>query len=95
MLSDDEKKQVSILGTWAYVDGSVVREAATITFNDDLSGNNSMVGDFIYSTEGKDLVFIYIDNKVYTDPICFEYRIEDDKLVMIDDSKQETIYQKR
>ena len=95
ILSDDEKKQVSILGTWAYVDGSVVREAATITFNDDLSGNNSMVGDFIYSTEGKDLVFIYIDNKVYTDPICFEYRIEDDKLVMIDDSKQETIYQKR
>ena len=91
----DEKKEASIIGTWAYVDGSVVRENVNMIFNKDLTGNNSMVGDFAYTADGRNVVFTYIDNKVYTNPIDFEYRIEDDKLIIVDEIKQETVYQKQ
>ena len=94
-VESDEKKEASIIGTWAYVDGSVVRENVNMIFNKDLTGNNSMVGDFAYTTDGRNVVFTYIDNKVYTNPIDFEYRIEDDKLIIVDEVKQETVYQKQ
>ena len=94
-VESDEKKEASIIGTWAYVDGSVVRENVNMIFNKDLTGNNSMVGDFAYTADGRNVVFTYIDNKVYTDPIDFEYRIEDDKLIIVDEIKQETVYQKQ
>ena len=64
-------------------------------FNKDLTGNNSMVGDFFYTADGRNVVFTYIDNKVYTNSIDFEYRIEDDKLIIVDEVKQETVYQKQ
>jgi lipoprotein len=94
-VESDEKKEASIIGTWAYVDGSVVRENVNMIFNKDLTGNNSMVGDFAYTADGRNVVFTYIDNKVYTNPIDFEYRIEDDKLIIVDEIKQETVYQKQ
>ncbi len=94
-VESDEKKEASIIGTWAYVDGSVVRENVNMIFNKDLTGNNSMVGDFAYTADGRNVVFTYIDNKVYTNPIDFEYRIEDDKLIIVDEVKQETVYQKQ
>ena len=94
-VESDEKKETSIIGTWAYVDGSVVRENVNMIFNKDLTGNNSMVGDFVYTADGRNVVFTYIDNKVYTNPIDFEYRIEDDKLIIVDEVKQETVYQKQ
>lgn len=94
-VESDEKKEASIIGTWAYVDGSVVRKNVNMIFNKDLTGNNSMVGDFAYTADGRNLVFTYIDNKVYTNPIDFEYRIEDDKLIIVDEVKQETVYQKQ
>jgi lipoprotein len=94
-VESDEKKEASIIGTWAYVDGSVVRENVNMIFNKDLTGNNSMVGDFAYTADGKNVVFTYIGNKVYTNPIDFEYRIEDDKLIIVDEVKQETVYQKQ
>ena len=94
-VESDEKKEASIIGTWAYVDGSVVRENVNMIFNKDLTGNNSMVGDFVYTADGRNVVFTYIDNKVYTNPIDFEYRIEDDKLIIVDEVKQETVYQKQ
>lgn len=94
-VESDEKKEASIIGTWAYVDGSVVRKNVNMIFNKDLTGNNSMVGDFAYTADGRNVVFTYIDNKVYTDPIDFEYRIEDDKLIIVDEVKQETVYQKQ
>ena len=94
-VESDEKKEASIIGTWAYVDGSVVRENVNMIFNKDLTGNNSMVGDFVYTADGRNVVFTYIDNKVYTNPIDFEYRIEDDKLIIVDEIKQETVYQKQ
>ncbi len=94
-VESDEKKEASIIGTWAYVDGSVVRENVNMIFNKDLTGNNSMVGDFAYTADGRNVVFTYIDNKVYTNPIGFEYRIEDDKLIIVDEVKQETVYQKQ
>ena len=77
------------------MDGSVVRENVNMIFNKDLTGNNSMVGDFAYTADGRNVVFTYIDNKVYTNPIDFEYRIEDDKLIIVDEIKQETVYQKQ
>ena len=92
---ESDEKKASIIGTWAYVDGSVVRENVNMIFNKDLTGNNSMVGDFAYTADGRNVVFTYIDNKVYTDPIDFEYRIEDDKLIIVDEIKQETVYQKQ
>lgn len=94
-VESDEKKEASIIGTWAYVDGSVVRKNVNMIFNKDLTGNNSMVGDFVYTADGRNVVFTYIDNKVYTNPIDFEYRIEDDKLIIVDEVKQETVYQKQ
>ena len=94
-VESDEKKEASIIGTWAYVDGSVVRENVNMIFNKDLTGNNSMVGDFAYTADGRNVVFTYIDNKVYTNPIDFEYRIEDDKLIIVDEVRQETVYQKQ
>ena len=94
-VESDEKKEASIIGTWAYVDGSVVRDNVNMIFNKDLTGNNSMVGDFAYTADGRNVVFTYIDNKVYTNPIDFEYRIEDDKLIIVDEIKQETVYQKQ
>ena len=94
-VESDEKKETSIIGTWAYVDGSVVRENVNMIFNKDLTGNNSMVGDFAYTADGRNVVFTYIDNKVYTNPIDFEYRIEDNKLIIVDEIKQETVYQKQ
>lgn len=94
-VESDEKKEASIIGTWAYVDGSVVRENVNMIFNKDLTGNNSMVGDFAYTADGRNVVFTYIGNKVYTNPIDFEYRIEDDKLIIVDEIKQETVYQKQ
>ena len=94
-VESNEKKEASIIGTWAYVDGSVVRENVNMIFNKDLTGNNSMVGDFAYTADGKNVVFTYIGNKVYTNPIDFEYRIEDDKLIIVDEVKQETVYQKQ
>jgi lipoprotein len=94
-VESDEKKEASIIGTWAYMDGSVVRENVNMIFNKDLTGNNSMVGDFAYTADGRNVVFTYIDNKVYTNPIDFEYRIEDDKLIIVDEVKQETVYQKQ
>lgn len=94
-VESDEKKEASIIGTWAYVDGSVVRENVNMIFNKDLTGNNSMVGDFAYTADGRNVEFTYIGNKVYTDPIDFEYRIEDDKLIIVDEIKQETVYQKQ
>lgn len=94
-VESDEKKEASIIGTWAYVDGSVVRKNVNMIFNKDLTGNNSMVGDFAYTADGRNVVFTYIDNKVYTNPIDFEYRIEDDKLIIVDEIKQETVYQKQ
>ena len=94
-VESDEKKEASIIGTWAYVDGSVVRENVNMIFNKDLTGNNSMVGDFAYTADGRNVLFTYIDNKVYTNPIDFEYRIEDDKLIIVDEVKQETVYQKQ
>ena len=94
-VESDEKKEASIIGTWAYVDGSVVRENVNMIFNKDLTGNNSMVGDFVYTADGRNVVFTYIDNKVYTNPIDFEYRIEDDKLIIVDEVRQETVYQKQ
>ncbi len=94
-VESDEKKEASIIGTWAYVDGSVVRKNVNMIFNKDLTGNNSMVGDFAYTADGRNVVFTYIDNKVYTNPIDFEYRIEDDKLIIVDEVKQETVYQKQ
>lgn len=94
-VESDEKKEASIIGTWAYVDGSVVRKNVNMIFNKDLTGNNSMVRDFVYTADGRNVVFTYIDNKVYTNPIDFEYRIEDDKLIIVDEVKQETVYQKQ
>ena len=94
-VESDEKKETSIIGTWAYVDGSVVRENVNMIFNKDLTGNNSMVGDFAYTADGRNVVFTYIGNKVYTNPIDFEYRIEDDKLIIVDEVRQETVYQKQ
>lgn len=94
-VESDEKKEASIIGTWAYVDGSVVRKNVNMIFNKDLTGNNSMVGDFAYTADGRNVVFTYIDNKVYTNPIDFKYRIEDDKLIIVDEVKQETVYQKQ
>lgn len=94
-VESNEKKEASIIGTWAYVDGSVVRENVNMIFNKDLTGNNSMVGDFAYTADGRNVVFTYIDNKVYTNPIDFEYRIDDDKLIIVDEIKQETVYQKQ
>ena len=94
-VESDEKKEASIIGTWASVDGSVVRKNVNMIFNKDLTGNNSMVGDFAYTADGRNVVFTYIDNKVYTNPIDFEYRIEDDKLIIVDEIKQETVYQKQ
>ena len=94
-VESDEKKEASIIGTWAYVDGSVVRENVNMIFNKDLTGNNSMVGDFAYTADGRNVVFTYIGNKVYTNPIDFEYRIEDDKLIIVDEVRQETVYQKQ
>ncbi len=94
-VESDEKKEASIIGTWAYVDGSVVRENVNMIFNKDLTGNNSMVGDFAYTADGRNVVFTYIGNKVYTNPIDFEYRIEDDKLIIVDEVRQETVYKKQ
>ena len=66
-----------------------------MTFNENLSGNNSLVGDFKYTADGKVVVLSFTDNRVYTDPIDYEYRIEGDKLVIVDEMKMETFYQKR
>ena len=92
---EESKEDTAILGTWAYIDGSVVRDSVNMTFNENLSGNNSMVGDFKYTADGKVVVLSFTDNRVYTDPIDYEYRIEGDKLVIVDEMKMETFYQKR
>lgn len=93
--SKTDEAVAGIVGTWAYSDGGVVMESQAYTFNADMTGNYTIIGDFTYTDDGSKIVFTYKDSKVYTEPMTFAYRIEGDKLIFTDDLKAETVFVKQ
>jgi predicted small secreted protein len=84
-----------VVGEWAYSDEGTVNSSFLYTFNADMTGSYNIIGDFTYTDDGKTLVFTYTDSDIYTDPMDFDYRIEGDKLILIDDIGGETVYVKQ